>query len=129
MITISGVVLGVAVISAIVAITTLRPNADNTTVLALLPAFAAVTLTSIFTALKAEEAVKKTDLNRTEIQKLQISVDGRLSELMEKTAEAARLSGHVEGRMAAKEEIIPLIKDEVIPTVIVDVLNSRGSKP
>jgi len=100
----------IAVIAAIVIITVARPEKDNSTIIVLIPGFATTTLAALFGALKATET-------KTSVQQLGFAVNGRLSQLLEQTTRAQRAEGHLEGREAARTELIPVVQEAVRPVV------------
>jgi hypothetical protein len=96
MIIIAAVIIGCSVIGAIAIIETLQPAKDHLPLYATLIGFATATLASIYAGQKAAEA-------KEHITNLAISVDGRLTKLLETTARAERAEGVEAGRIAQME--------------------------
>jgi len=84
--------LGMAFLSivAITAIVWMRPAADNTPLVVIIIGFASTTLASIVAALKSQEAKHIT-------REVGYRVNGRIGELIDKTAQLNKAEGRAEG--------------------------------
>lgn len=115
------VAVSIASLIAVIAVTFLRPEADNTILYGLIFAAAAPTLTSLFGIVKsaqnsaaivetkAEVIDAKAKIVNTEkkVQKLATDVDGRLTQLLEARTEAAHRGGVLQGEQDERDRSAP----------------------
>lgn len=115
------VVVSIGSLVAAVAISILRPDADNTVLIGLIFAAAVPTLTGLFGIVKsaqnsaaivetkAEVIDAKAKIVNTEkkVTTLAVTVDGRLSQLLEARTEAAHRGGILQGEQDERDRSAP----------------------
>jgi hypothetical protein len=85
-------------LASVVSLALLRPDRDNTALYTIVVSMVAPTLTAILALIKGNE-------NADAVQDLRVVVDGRLTQLLERTAQAERLAGRGEGEATVAEKV------------------------
>ncbi len=108
---------------AVVAVTVLRPNADNTVLYGLIFAAAVPTTASLLSLIKsgqnsADLAETKTAVAGTDakVQNLAITVDGRLTQLLSVTEGKALAEGAAQGVQAERDRAASLVEKPPLST-------------
>lgn len=137
------VLVSLSSLTAVVAISFLRPDADNTVLIGLIFAAAVPTLTGLFGIVKsaqnsvaivetkAEVVETKAKVVNTEkkVQKLATDVDGRLTQLLEARTQAAHRGGVLQGEQDERDRSTPVPPGSTPPHGHPVAPKEKGKRP